>query len=205
MSNPPYGNDGTPTVWTRSDGQHVYPADAYRDGGEHNDVIPWDHSYLHAGKRFYTYHRDLAVANGAALDFLFEVGDTLNPHFLFFVRVGGDFLIDFYGGVDADGDGTLLPVQNYNQEVTVAASVAPETVARLNPTINDIGALGFEGMIIGGTAGTATGSEGNGRQEIIMARNLKYLLRFTNNSGLARKFAIQFDWYEHEPVGIGVS
>lgn len=202
----PFGIDGTPTVWTRSDGVHVYPADAYRNGGEHLNNLPWDHGYIHEGERFFSSYRDLSVTNGATVDLVAEVGANLNPHLEVTVAVGGDFTVDLYRGVTAAANGTLLAARNRNQEVELVAGVTPEVAIRIDPTISDLGTLLDDGgLLLGGSGGKAAGGVSSNREELIWPRATKHLYRFTNVSGQTRVFAVRADWYEHEPVGTGVT
>lgn len=193
----------TPTRINDQEGQPVYPGNAYVDGGEHVNEMPWDHAYLHYGSRFFVSNR-VSVANTATADIVVEVGASLNPHMKTKVAAGGDFHIDIYENTDADADGTLYVSQNHNREVQLIDSVSPTVSLRLDPTVNAAGDVFDRLCLFGGTGPLAVGTSGEGRDEFILTRSVKYLYRFTNVSGQTQDLCFEFDWYEHEPVGKNV-
>jgi hypothetical protein len=186
-------------------GALVDVAKSYRNEGEHLDILPWSHSFIHEGISFYVCHRNLGLGNGDTLDFVISVGANLNPHLQIVPNVEADFLIDITEDITDNDDGTDLTVFHYNREVAAAAGTTPEVSIQLDPTGIAGGAVICQGYIPAGSGGIAVGNVGGERKERIYKRNTKNLIRLTNNSGQARKVSVELNWYEHTPVGTGVT
>ena len=113
-----------------------------------------------------------------------------------FVAVGaGPIFIDTYAGTDANGDGTLWSGTNRDNR----SSTTPDTVIRLNPTINDDGILLPSELMIpsNGTAAVASfGGQSKDDQIIIGRTDIKYMFRLTNQENVVANCSFAMTAFE---------
>lgn len=169
------------------------------DKGEHINMLPWEHVYLHNKLRYIINRYDAALANNGTIDIVITTGADYAAHIIWEARVAGDVLLQVFRDPTGVADGSALGVVNRSQEAPIRASTVS---ALLNPTIVGDGTeLGPGGIYLpGGTGGVAGGETGTGRDEFIIPVSTSFLYRLTNQSGQARKTNLSFDFYEHEPV-----
>jgi hypothetical protein len=117
---------------------------------------------------------------------------TVEP--ISFCATSGPITIDFYAGVDADDDGTLLGVSNRR----ATSSNVNKAILRLDPTINDIGTK-FAGDLVPST-GTAPANSSGAASATGLPFELdpagKYAFVATNNDGANVYFCIKITWFE---------
>lgn len=194
---------GTPTVLYDEDGNSVQPAKGFEDGGDHFNNIPWEHAYLHIGERYRSCSIDAALATSGVIELVVTIGSTHNAHMVAQASAGAQGKLEIYeGSADVVG-GAANPIFNRNRESALTTDSVDTLI--LNPTSITDGTF-LDGVVIpGGSGGNAVGGTGPGRDEFILKRDLIYLFRFTNLSVGTIIASLNLDWYDHLPVGTGVT
>jgi hypothetical protein len=168
------------------------------DHGDHINMIPWQHNYLHEGRVFVANNYNPAVGDPGALETVITVGSTYNLHVIASAQAGGDFLGELYEDVSSVVGGTAVTPSNRNRE----SSAASTGTVLINPaSYSLVGATQLEeDYVPGGTGGNALGGAGSTRDEYILKRDTTYLYRITNLAGQAKPMSLHLEWYEHLPV-----
>jgi hypothetical protein len=126
---------------------------------------------------------------------------AVSSDFLVFLPVSlkaflaGPITVDFYFGVDAGNDGTLWDTINRNNPSLKTS----ELVARLNPTINDIGTklpAEFEIFSDGTPATTVLGGEVTEDLVFNARKDGKYMFRLINTEASQARALAVFNWFE---------
>ena len=174
------------------------------DKGEHANILPWQHVYLHQKKRYWVNQYVAALANSGVIDFAVTTGAVYAAHMVWSAFAGGDMLMQIYNdtALDSDPGGSAIVPINRSQEAPIRASTASVIYT---PGIDTIGSALIQGggrFIPGGTTGAAQGGSGEGREEMIQPVSTTYIYRLTNISGQARKANLFLDFYEHEPIDV---
>jgi hypothetical protein len=107
----------------------------------------------------------------------------------------GPVEVDFFFGTDADEDGTVWESVNRDNE---SSNVSP-LVTRLNPTINNLGALLPVEFIIlsdGNAAVAVAGAESKEGQLFLARQDGKYMFRITNLEASAAWGHFAMNWFE---------
>ena len=134
---------------------------------------------------------EAALANGADLDLLIQVGTFPINLFLALVN-GGDAAVQLSEGATFSAEGTPIVAQNQNR----TSSVTPLTTLHKGPTITGVGTILANGRILGGTGGNASGGSADTDDVWILAPSTVYLVRLTNNSCQAQAADIHAGFWE---------
>jgi hypothetical protein len=188
----------------KADLEYIDPAESYIDGGDHKNTMPWLHSYLHDGRLFYVTNTDSALTAGASIDIVVEAGATKNPHLTYAGILEGDYDVMVYRSPTFSANGTVMTIQNENEEVfalSAGSGVSATAVIRLNPTVVSPGTL-IDGSLLNQVYFGALADRG---EEKILKRSTDYLYRLTNQAGQNKRTTQRLTWYEHDPVGNGVT
>jgi hypothetical protein len=153
-----------------------------------------DHSYIHDGLLFETFHKASVASSGVMnVSILTPAAGYihLRPSA---VSTSGDLVtIAFYEGTTMTV-GTGLTAYNHNRNSTKA----PTVVVKHTPTITADGTLLGQSFIGGGTGvgGSRSGGERGEVNEWVLKPSTQYLLRITNGSSAANVIQANVLWYE---------
>ncbi len=189
---------------TEGDLPNVDVSRVFVDKGEHLNVIPWEHVYLHMRKRYIVGKYEAALGDNAAIDLVITTGADYAVHIVPIVGIGGDALFQMYDdtALDSSPGGTAIVPVNRSQESVIRASTASVLNDPSIDTLGDALVPGGGRFLPGGATGAAQGGSAEGRDEIIQPVNTTYVYRLTNISGQARKMNLLLDFYEHETVEV---
>jgi len=90
--------------------------------------------------------------------------------------------------------GTLT--SSFNRKTS--ASDDSDVDVYVSPTIDSLGDLRGERLILGGAVGQTTGATGGDVIESIIAPNTEFLISVTNTSTAAKDIGIAIDWHESD-------
>jgi len=161
-------------------------------------MITEPHRLAHDGFVYHTSKKWVGVANGAAVDVLFDVPANTYPHIQKMEIFAGAGDIDFalYEGVTVSANGTLCPCPNVNRN----SSNTGATQIYVDPTVTDTGTLIADHWVPPTSTGQGQSQQGVSNasegEEWIFAPSTKYVKRITNNSGNAVDMYISIVWYE---------
>lgn len=153
------------------------------------------HARIHQGLFFSADMFDPALANLANLDVLIRPDASVSMHIRFIATAGGDAQVWLYENTTFSAPGVAQTSQNRNR---VSQRTALGLV-NLGPTVTAVGDELLTGLLPGGKAGQASGSEKQSFEEWILAPGLVYLARLQNIAGQVQPVNMQVDYYE--PVG----
>ena len=194
----------TPVFLYDSAGNEVEPAKAYIEGGEHLNIMPWEHFHVHQGHRFRSCFTDLSLAQNGTIELIVTIGSTHNAHMVVTGVIGGDGNLEVFRGPTTITGGTANLVTNKNEESALTSDAVSAVLE--NPTsIGDDGTFREGRVIPGGGVGITLGGVGEERDERIYLRDTLYLVRLTHLGSVSTLGTLCLDWYDHLPVGIGVT
>lgn len=156
-------------------------------------TIDYSHHEAHAGSAYY-YHDVIALANGAAQDYLLTTANTTTwPHIGFEVDLNdGAGTMELYEAADRAGT-TLQTTFNRDRNSTNTAGMTIHKGQSGGTTDGSriLWKRDGTGKTAGGTSGTA--------EERILKQNTKYILRITNvaGAGVTNNITVIVRWYEH--------
>ena len=160
-----------------------------------NANMDLNHNKIHDGLHYYISEY-ITLGAGAVGDFVLEVG-AHDVHFVF--SVGSDiagFIVQTYEDVDADEDGTPYAILNNCRPRALLNPCLD--VLRYNPSnIVTAGKLRLRNTKIGegGTPSTRTGGSLIRSDEVVLTKNIKYLLRITNLSSANNDINVSMSYY----------
>jgi len=158
-----------------------------------------DHAYIHAGKRFTTFHKATILSAGT-LEFSLVTPATGVIHYRpMKVSPSADKVdIAFFEGATVNVAGTQLAYFNRNRSATAVAG----TVLRHGTTFSSNGAAltGFSDWLPGseGIGTIRLGSSSNDADEIVLKPNTTYRILITNGSSASNTIGFIFNHYEEE-------
>ena len=159
-----------------------------------------DHAYIHQKKMFSAFHK-ATIGIGSTVVFGFKTPATGYVHYrLAGINPSGDKLDTqiFEGATFTAGTGTLLENNNRNRNTPKSSTVE----LRVAPTFTGNGTLlpGFSAFLPGaaGVGQARSGTNGESRDEIVLAQNTTYRFLATNGSTAANIVGFNFRWYEEE-------
>lgn len=180
----------------RSEGGDVEPALVFEDGGDHVNNQPWEHTYLHDGKRWVSGNFDTALADAATLVLVIEVGADKDAHMLALSACDGVSTLELLAITGLTAGTPLTPVnRNTNETSSSLVDITSQPSA-----LADAAAYTPLVVVPGGTGGNASGGTSDSRDEIVLKANGKYAVRLTNISGNAKAASLLLDWYDHDPI-----
>lgn len=112
-----------------------------------------------------------------------------------FSATSGPVLIDYFAGVTANEDGTVLSQSNR----LPSSGIVSQAVLRLNPTGVVLPATKFSGDMVPATGlnpNTSTGSSTTGGLRFELLPGLKYAFTIENLDGAGTYAQIKMTWYE---------
>lgn len=146
----------------------------------------------------FSYEDYRVMGADEVVDILFDPTDFSGQNLIItapqFASSGGPITVDFYIGTDADSDGTLLDPSNRKG----TSDIEPQSIIRLNPTINSVGTR-FTGRVIPATStapATASNASAGSNIPFEIDTSYKYLIRFTNTDGAGVYLQTDFTWLE---------
>jgi hypothetical protein len=155
--------------------------------------ITQEHHEIHEGDHYF-YSDFTTLASAAVLDIVLITPDTTKQmHYIARFSSTLEISAELFRGITESGDGTPITPENSFQD---SSNVALMQISR-DPTVTDTGTR-VRGHS-GGTGGPfGVGSTANRANELILARNTKYLIRVISG---ANDNIIDWDilWYEHTP------
>lgn len=161
-------------------------------------TIDNDHAYIHQKKMFSAFHK-ATIGIGSTVAFGFKTPATGYVHYrLAGINPSGDKIDTqiFEGATFTAGTGTLLENNNRNRNTPKASTVE----LRVAPTFTENGTLlpGFSAFLPGaeGVGQARSGTNGEARDEIVLAQNTTYRFLATNGSAAANVVGFNFRWYE---------
>ena len=178
----------------------IEPSKTFESGGEHTNVIPWEHAYLHKGSRWIMSQINIALADDAYITVMIDVGSTYDLHMFAKVNAGGDTTLEIFEAPTAMSVGTALTAFNLNRHETAVSSGTFVHTPTGDPTTGSTELLNGGLLIAGGTGGNAGGGGGEGRDEFILKTDTRYVYRVRNIGGGAKAVSVSLDFYEHEPI-----
>lgn len=186
----PFGE--TPCVLYDNQGNAVQPAKSYLVGGEHVNVQPWDHAYLHQGKSYIAGYYVEDLANNGTITIVIQATGSTNLHIIFLAESEGKGTLYFLRQITSITGGTALPIYNRHGSFPDAASAT----CTLNPT-TIIGGTPMPTIFLpGGSGGITTGVAITGRDEWVIAAGQIGAFVFTNTAGLTKDVALRVEFYE---------
>lgn len=155
--------------------------------------IDLPHHEIHEGNYFSaTSVAASAIADNAKISFYVSVPSDKKAHSVFIAACGGDALFYLMSGCTVSAKGTAVSSYNWNRSSSRTAGVSVWNT----PTIGYSGTTFFQSYLPGGAKSSAVGGTVNGRQEIILAPGVKYLMMLQNKAGGAKMASLGLDWYE---------
>ena len=159
------------------------------------------HRLAHEGFVSHVSGKIIGLVDTGVQDFLLAVPDVedIDPNMnrISFTLGRGDVDIVFYEGTTTSADGAVLPQFNVNR----ASTNTSQTVITSGPTVTGVGTVIHTAWVpptatgTGQSGGGIVGGDSSG-EEWLLAPNTKYLVRLTNNSGVAIDLRYEFLWYE---------
>ena len=116
---------------------------------------------------------------------------TFDP--ILFSATAGPIVLDYYSGVAAGDDGTMLLGSNRRPSFQ-----RPQTIFRINPTIIDIGTR-FAGDIVPSTGVAPANSSGSSNTVSLpfeLLTIIKYAVKLTNKNGAGVIVSMKVNWFE---------
>jgi hypothetical protein len=185
------------TLRTNAPYRHVALIDASGVSAEFDAlsrVIPtidFAHHEIHEGDSFFVLDY-IDLTNGQVYDIQIATPDSADlAHMTFTFQSEAEATIIFYEAITATGGTPITAYNHYRDSATVAGVVLAHT-----PSVSNTGTR-LVGWIQG--SGKTSGGGATSRNEFILKRNKKYLLRITNSTTSNNWFQYALDWYEHGP------
>lgn len=151
------------------------------------------HANIHRGVMFSGSYFDLAIADDASIEILFQVDASQSAHLRFGGASGGDAELEIFEGTTFSAAGTAVPTNNRNRLSGNTAS----TVITHTPTLTGDGTSLMAMYVPGGTGFLFTqGGQSRSFEEWILVPGQDYLMRITNRSGVAQPLSALLDFYE---------
>ncbi len=150
----------------------------------------------HDGFLFFSGYNFPSVADQASVDVLVQAGPKpTHIRRLNNSATQGPLTIDIYEGTTFSAAGTVVPSQNANRRSSNTADLILSTA----PTITDVGTLVTSIRLLADTPiflSSVFQSSAGLVNEIILAADTDYLVRITNEAGLAVEVDGSVIWYE---------
>jgi len=151
---------------------------------------------IYQGYGFSASHRFESVADGASVDVYFE-----NPNgsgrkvFLVAIEITafGQCHVDIYRGNTVTANGTSLTPVNLNFESAIT-SIANVEYGGTYTT----GTLAVNTVCPGGAKVRAVGSATEVGETVVIPENFNFLVRVTNQSGVATDLSVRIIWWEEQ-------
>ena len=153
------------------------------------------HGRIHQGLFFSADVFDPILADDGDLDVLIRPDASVSMHTRFIATTGGDAQIWLYENTTFSAPGVAQTLHNRNR---ISQRTALGLI-NLGPTVTAVGDELVTGLLPGGKAGQASGSEKQSFEEWILAPGLVYLARVRNVAGTVQPANMQIDMYE--PLG----
>jgi hypothetical protein len=154
-------------------------------------TIDYPHYTIHQGNHF-MYTDSVELDNGVSQDYLITVPDTAkNPHLTFYLDGSAITQWQFYEGADRTGT-TPQTIGNNNRNSLTAATT---TLHKGTSGGSTDGNLAYQYKGGSATNQAKIGSDSGNNEELILARNTKYILRVTSytDDNLTN---MRLEWYE---------
>jgi hypothetical protein len=148
---------------------------------------------LRDGQTYYAFVAKLTgnlLANNASIDLVLTASPNTNVCITAKFQCGGDAEFYVHENVTGVSGGTIFVPINRNRRSTNVSQVG----ILINPTLTVNGII-YEEVIIGGSAGKATGGSVDGI-DYILKPDVSYLFRLKNVSGQSRLAELQLTWCE---------
>jgi len=155
-------------------------------------VLEIEHHQVHLGYMFSASYVNLALGNGASIDFRLPTGSGF-CHFSFDAECGGNGEVQFYEQANLSGGTPITPVNLKRQDT---GAIAPTLTVYHTPAVNAVGTQLYNGVLAGGRGPQAGGGQARERSEWVLAQNRVYLIRLYNRSGGAQPASLVVQWYE---------
>lgn len=173
------------------------PSGAPNKGPTNSALVMTEAEALFVLGKAFSFEDYFTFGNLEARTFVFDptafTGDQIVFNPMLFAGSSGPVLIDFFAGVDADDDGTLLTPSNRR-----SGFPAPESVFREAPTINDFGTR-FAGDSVpssGAGVGNTNGAGNIAGLPFEINPALKYAITITNQDGAGTIIQLKTTWFE---------
>ena len=159
-------------------------------------MIALSHSKIHDGSHFFC-RGFTDLANGATYRIVFVTPNTAKlSHFTLEIGHEGEAALTVTENITADANGTEMNIFNRNREFARVAGAEGNTSLTYHTPTNPAGGT----VLVAGREGSGKkfGSKGRDAEEVVMARNYKYLFEILNGTANNNLINWPFDWYEHE-------
>jgi hypothetical protein len=164
-------------------------------------VMDFDHHQLHEGESFRWSYRNLTFTKNTNKDIQLVVPSISGvtsvatavqrcPHFRFEVIYGATGTITLYESTTFTVNGTIRTPVPFERNGTYT----PKLVVREDPTVNAIGNLIWQGIVIS-TKGVSSAIDSS-TNEFVLKNNTSYCLRFTSDATDNVPLLIRMIWYE---------
>lgn len=157
-------------------------------------TIDYEHHEVHAGSHFF-YAEGITLANGVSQQYLITTPDTASePHMQFVMTAGLAATFTLDEGADRNGSSLVTAYNSNRRSTRTPATTIHKGTAGGTTDGTEIASFAAGSASVGGKVG----GSGRSPEELILARNTKYI--FTATSGAnANNIAVFFTWYEHTP------
>ena len=153
------------------------------------ETITDSHHEIHEGNHWIS--NNSVTLNSTARAYVLSVsGTTACPHVLWSINATAAADIGFYSGITASANGTPMTLINNRMD----NQATPNMTLFYGPTITNMGAHGY--TLTAGN-GRKIGGDVRADNELILAKNSKYLIYLIDTSAANNKITVEFEWYEH--------
>lgn len=159
------------------------------------EQIEWSHQRVHEGNSYTAEHEFTGIGAGATAEILIEVGSNKTLHFDYRLSAENDCRIEIFEAPTAT-PGTALTAYNqarYSSNTSDATLTHTPTGVTAGST--RIHRRIFYGSLFSGGIGGNGGASARA-PEIVLKKDTDYLIRLTNNAGVAQDMHIELGWYE---------